>query len=196
MTTKLNNEEIDNIRNSSNYREYGDFYQFEDQIKQYQIEESGICFFDKDDHVVSMYKGDNIEDTKTTMKKVIAICDLGEEEITKLDKIKHIIKGFCEICFRKKISVFLLSVAFIYMNIMGIKERFYIMNLMYTWGFFTITETGKAVRFIRETLEEYKIREEALVDEEFMGFFDTAVTDDIEDMKLYLKIEKDKTLQK
>ena len=34
---------------------------------------------------------------------------------------------------------------------MGIKERFYIMNLMYTWGLFAITETSKAVRFIKET---------------------------------------------
>jgi hypothetical protein len=126
------------------------------------------------------------------------VCDLGEEEITKFDKVRHIIKGFLEICFRKKISVFLLSMAFIYMNIMGIKEKFYIMNLMYTWGFFTITETGKAVRFIRETLEEYKIREEALLDKEFMEFFNKALTDDVEDMKLYLMLSKneDKTLQK
>ena len=31
--------------------------------------------------------------------------------------------------------------------------------------------------------EEYKLREEALVDEEFMEFFDKALTDDVEDMK-------------
>ena len=67
---------------------------------------------------------------------------------------------------------------------------------MYTWGFFMITDTSKAVRFIRETLEEYKLREEALCDLEFMGFFDTALTDDVEEMKVYLTLKKDKTLQK
>ena len=72
------------------------------------------------------------------------------------------------------------------------------MNIMYTWGFFKITDTSKAVRFIKETLKEYKLQEEALADEEFMGFFDNAVTDDIQDMKLYLMLRKneDKTLQK
>ena len=195
---KLSQEEIINNTNSNYYKEYVDIYNFENIINQNQVDESGICFFDKNNNIVSMYKGYNPEDTKTTMKKVISVCDLGEEEITKFDKVRHIIKGFLEICFRKKISVFLLSMAFIYMNIMGIKERFYIMNIMYTWGFFTITETGKAVRFIKETLEEYKLREEALLNEEFMEFFNKALTDDVEDMKLYLMLSKnkDKTLQK
>jgi len=49
-----------------------------------------------------------------------------------------------------------------------------------------ITDTSKAIRFIKETLEEYKLREEALVDKEFMEFYNTAVDDDMEDMKLYL----------
>ena len=78
--------------------------------------------------------------------------------------------------------------AFIYMNIMGIKEKFYLMNLMYTWGFFMITDTSKAIRFIKETLEEYKLREEALVDKEFMEFYNTAIDDDMDDMKLYLML--------
>lgn len=147
-----------------------------------------FVFFDKDKNVVSMYKTDSVEETSATMKKVIAVCDLGEEEIKKMDKVRHIIKGFLEICFRKKISVFLLSMAFIYMNIMGIKEKFYIMNLMYTWGFFMITDTSKAIRFIKETLEEHKLREEALVDKEFMEFYNTAIDDDMEDMKLYLML--------
>lgn len=126
------------------------------------------------------------------MKKVIAVCDLGEEEITKFNKVRHIIKGFLEICFRKKISVFLLSVAFIYINIIGIKEKFYIMNIIYTWGLFKITEISKAVRFIKETLEEYKLREEALSDEDFMEFFETALTDEVDDMKLYLMLRNTK----
>ena len=196
MKTKLTEEEIKVRTESKSYRTYDDLYQFDNVTKQYQVDESGICFLDKDNNVVSMYKTDSVEETKTTMKKVIAVCELGEEEITKFDKVRHIVKGFLEICFRKKISVFLLSVAFIYMNIMGIKEKFYIMNLMYTWGFFMITDTSKAVRFIRETLEEYKLREEALSDLEFMGFFDTALTDDVEEMKVYLTLKKDKTLQK
>ena len=198
MKTKLTEEEIKLRTESKSYRTYDDLYQFDNITKQYQVDESGICFFDKDKNVVSMYKTDSVEETNTTMKKVIAVCDLGEEEITKMDKVRHIIKGFLEICFRKKISVFLLSMAFIYMNIMGIKEKFYIMNLMYTWGFFMITDTSKAIRFIKETLEEYKLREEALVDKEFMEFYNTAVDDNIDDMKLYLMLSKneDKTLQK
>ncbi|MBE6146622.1 MAG: hypothetical protein E7171_08415 [Firmicutes bacterium] len=186
MKTKLTEKEIKDRTESKSYRTYDDLYQFDNITKQYQVDESGICFFDKDKNVVSMYKIDLVEDTNTTMKKVIAVCDLGEEEIKKMDKVRHIIKGFLEICFRKKISVFLLSMAFIYMNIMGIKEKFYLMNLMYTWGFFMITDTSKAIRFIKETLEEYKLREEALVDKEFMEFYNTAVDDDMEDMKLYL----------
>ena len=188
MKTKLTEEEIKLRTESKSYRTYDDLYQFDNITKQYQVDESGICFFDKDKNVVSMYKTDSVEETDTTMKKVIAVCDLGEEEIKKIDKVRHIIKGFLEICFRKKISVFLLSMAFIYMNIMGIKEKFYIMNLMYTWGFFMITDTSKAIRFIKETLEEYKLREEALVDKEFMEFYNTAVDDDIDDMKLYLML--------
>ena len=186
MKAKLTEEEIKLRTESKSYRTYDDLYQFDNITRQYQVEESGICFFDKDKNVVSMYKTDSVEETNTTMKKVIAVCDLGEEEIKKIDKVRHIIKGFLEICFRKKISVFLLSMAFIYMNIMGIKEKFYIMNLMYTWGFFMITDTSKAIRFIKETLEEYKLREEALVDKEFMEFYNTAIDDNMDDMKLYL----------
>lgn len=188
MKTKLTEKEIKLRTESKSYRTYDDLYQFDNITKQYQVDESGICFFDKDKNVVSMYKTDSVEETNTTMKKVIAVCDLGEEEIKKIDKVRHIIKGFLEICFRKKISVFLLSMAFIYMNIMGIKEKFYLMNLMYTWGFFMITDTSKAIRFIKETLEEYKLREEALVDKEFMEFYNTAIDDDMEDMKLYLML--------
>lgn len=188
MKTKLTEEEIKLRTESKSYRTYDDLYQFDNITKQYQVDESGICFFDKDKNVVSMYKTDSVEETNITMKKVIAVCDLGEEEIKKMDKVRHIIKGFLEICFRKKISVFLLSMAFIYMNIMGIKEKFYLMNLMYTWGFFMITDTSKAIRFIKETLEEYKLREEALVDKEFMEFYNTAIDDDMEDMKLYLML--------
>ena len=188
MKTKLTEKEIKLRTESKSYRTYDDLYQFDNITKQYQVDESGICFFDKDKNVVSMYKTDSVEETNTTMKNVIAVCDLGEEEIKKIDKVRHIIKGFLEICFRKKISVFLLSMAFIYMNIMGIKEKFYLMNLMYTWGFFMITDTSKAIRFIKETLEEYRLREEALVDKEFMEFYNTAIDDDIDDMKLYLML--------
>lgn len=156
--------------NKSQYREYEDVYTYAEDAGKYQIDDSGICFYDKDNHVINMYRTDSVEETETTMKKVIAVCDLGEEEIKKIDKVRHIIKGFLEICFRKKISVFLLSLAFIYMNIMGIKEKFYIMNIMYTWGFFMITDTSKAVRFIKETLEEYKLREEALAMKNLWNF--------------------------
>ena len=185
---KLNEEEIKRIRESKDYREYDSIYSFDNIIKQYQVEESGICFFDKDEQVVSMYKAETSDRTENTMKKVIAVAELGEEEIEKFEKVKNIIKGFLEICFRKKISVFLLALGFIYMNIMGIREKFYIMNVMYTWGFFMITDTGKAVAYAREMIEKYKLREEAINDPEFMNFFSTTLTDNIEDMKLYLKL--------
>ena len=67
------------------------------------------------------------------------------------------------------------------------------MNLMYTWGFLTITETSKALKILRESIEEYKLREEALVDSEFMEFFNTSLTDDIEDVMIY-SLKKDKTM--
>ena len=57
---------------------------------------------------------------------------------------------------------------------------------MYTWGFFTITEMNKALKFVREIIEEYKIREEALLDKEVMGLLDKAMNDDIDDMKMYI----------
>ena len=193
---KLSNDKIEGTIDSKTYKEYEDLYSFLDSVEQFQIDESGICFFDKDNNIVSMYKCSSVDETTTTMKKVISVTDLGEEEITKFNKVRHIIKGFLEICFRKKISVFLLSIAFIYMNIMGIKEKFYIMNIIYGWGFFKITEIGKAVRFVREKIEEYKIREEALADSEFMEFYNSIFSEDVDDMKLYLMLKKDKTLQK
>ena len=193
---KLSNDKIEGTIDYKTYKEYEDLYSFLDSVEQFQIDESGICFFDKDNNIVSMYKCSSVDETTTTMKKVISVTDLGEEEITKFNKVRHIIKGFLEICFRKKISVFLLSIAFIYMNIMGIKEKFYIMNIIYGWGFFKITEIGKAVRFVREKIEEYKIREEALADSEFMEFYNSIFSEDVDDMKLYLMLKKDKTLQK
>ena len=38
------------------------------------------------------------------------------------------------------------------MNIMGIKERFYIINIMNTWGFLMITDTSKAESTFSDTL--------------------------------------------
>ena len=178
----------ENIEDNLYFSEYEYIHTYDEDVEKYEFLETGISFYDEQNNLLSRQKFETPEETRTTMKKVIAVCDLGEEEITKFNKVRHIIKGFLEICFRKKISVFLLSIAFIYMNIMGIKEKFYIMNIMYTWGLFKITEIGKAVRFIKETLEEYKLREEALSDEEFMEFFNTSLTDEVDDMKLYLKI--------
>lgn len=174
------------------FSEYEYIHTYDEDVEKYEFVETGISFYDEQNNLLSRHKFDSPEETRITMKKVIAVCDLGEEEITKFNKVRHIIKGFLEICFRKKISVFLLSVAFIYMNIMGIKEKFYIMNIIYTWGLFKITEISKAVRFIKETLEEYKLREEALSDEDFMEFFETALTDEVDDMKLYLMLSNTK----
>lgn len=188
MLDMISKEDINKKINADNYRDYDNLYDFENITEQYQVDESGLCFLDKDNQIVSMYKTDSTEETKTTMKKVIAVYELGEEEITKFDKVRHIIKGSLEICFRKKISVFLLSLAFIYMNIIGIKEGYFIMNIMYTWGFFKITEVSKTIKFIKETIEEYKLRDEALTDDEFMKFIDDSLNDEVEYMKTYLML--------
>ena len=105
MIKEVRNKKV----NESQYKEYGDLSTYIDDVNKYQVLESGLRFYDKDNQVINMYKTDSVEETEKTMKKVIAVCDLGEEEIKKFDKVRHIIKGFLEICFRKKISVFILS---------------------------------------------------------------------------------------
>lgn len=192
MKTKLNKEEIIERKESKSYRDYDNIEEFDNITSQYQVDESGMVFFDKDQSVVSMFKTDSIQETKSTIQRVVSVCELGEEEITKVKKIKHIIKGFLEICFRKKISVFLVSLGFIYMNYLGIKERMFLLNVVYTWGFFMITDTSKAVSWVKDTIEKYKLREEALSDEEFMEFYNSTLTDDVEDIRLYLKLSNTK----
>ena len=187
MLNKLTDDEVESNSGKTKYYELvDDFVSLEEDL-----EESGLAFFDENNKVTRMYRCDSKDETINTMKKVIAVCDLGEEEITKFNKVRTLIKRFLEVCFRKKFSVFALSMAFIFMFVMGIKERVYAICLMYTWGFFTITETGKAIKFVKEKKEEYKLRDEALVDSEFMEFFNTSLTDDIEDVQIY-SLKKDK----
>jgi rubrerythrin len=193
MIVKILNDDIKQMINSKEFIICDNLESFDNVSNNRRIVENGICLLNKDDDILNLYRCDNIEETKSTFLKVVSVCELGEEEIGKLDKIRYIVKGFLEICFRKKISVFLLSIAFIYMNVIGIKEKFYIFNLMYTWGFFKITETGKAIRFIKETIEQYRMLEESLVDKEFMNFFNEAIDDEVDDVKMYLRL--DKTLQ-
>ena len=188
MLSRLTEDEIESRKSKVKCYDFVDeFVMLEDELQ-----ESGIAFLDSKANISKMYSCESKDETINTMKKVIAVCDLGEEEITKFNKVRHIIKGFLEICFRKKFSVFALSMAFIFMFFMGIKERVYAICLIYTWGFFTITETGKAIKFVKEKKEEYKLRDEALVDSEFMEFFNTSLTDDIEDVQIY-SLKKDKT---
>lgn len=185
MLNKLNDDEIESRRASSNYVEYKEIEELL-EVDNEEIDESGFSFLDKDNKVISMFMNESKDDTVVTMKKVVAVCDLGEEEIKKMDKVRHIIKGFLEICFRKKVSVFLLAMAFLFMFGMGIKEKMLALCIMYSWGFFTITETGKAIKFIKDTLEEYKLHEEVIHDESLLEFIHTEITDDIEDVRLYL----------
>lgn len=185
MLSKLNRNEIQLRKSSKNYREYDDIDEFIEVSKD-ELKESGIALFDKDSNVTSMYKTESRDETINTVKKVVAVCDLGEDEIKRMDKIRHILKGFLEICFRKKFTVFALSMAFIFMFFMGIKERVWAACIMYSFGFFTITETGQALRFIRDSIEEYKIREEALLDREVMDFLNKEIDDDVDDIKVYL----------
>lgn len=179
MLSKYSKAEIEDKKESFCYYDIEEFNELN------VIYESGIVLFDKDDNVSSVYKCESKDDTINTMKKVIAVCELGEEEITKFNKVRNIIKGFLEICFRKKFTVFALSMAFIWMFFIGVKERMWAICLMYTWGFFTITETSKAIRFIKEKNEEYKLRDEALKDDEFMMFFNNEFDESIDDVKVY-----------
>ena len=181
MLSRLTEDEVESRKNKVKCYDFVDeFVMLEDELQ-----ESGIAFLDSKDNISKMYSCESKDETINTMKKVIAVCDLGEEEITKFNKVRHIIKGFLEICFRKKFSVFALSMAFIFMFFMGIKERVYAICLMYTWGFFTITETGKAIKFVKEKKEEYKLRDEALKDAEFMMFYNNEFDESIDDVKVY-----------
>ena len=179
MLSKYSKAEIEDKKESFCYYDIEEFNELN------VIYESGIALFDKDDNVSSVYKCESKDDTINTMKKVIAVCELGEEEITKFNKVRYIIKDFLEICFRKKFTVFALSMAFIWMFFIGVKERMWAICLMYTCGFFTITETSKAIRFIKEKNEEYKLRDEALKDDEFMMFFNNEFDESIDDVKVY-----------
>lgn len=187
MIKELKDYELTNLE----YVEYDNTPFLDVSIDENTNLDSGLCFLDKEDNILSMYMTDSIDETKNTMKKVVAICELGEEDISKFDKVRRIIKGSLEICFRKKISVFLLSLAFIYMNIIGIKEGYYILNLMYMWAFFKVTEARNSINYIKESIELYKLREEAILDDKFMEFIDSALTSEVEDMKMFLKRKKD-----
>lgn len=180
MLNKLSEDEIGSRSNNVKYYDNVDEFSIIGELK-----ESGLVFFDENNNVSNMYKCDSKDETINTMKKVIAVCDLGEEEITKFNKVRTILKRFLDVCFRKKFSVFLLSMAFIFMFFMGIKERVYAICLMYTWGFLTITDTSKALNILRESIEEYKVREDALSDSEFMNFFNTSMSDDIDNVMIY-----------
>ena len=48
----------------------------------------------EDDKVLSMYKTESPEEADITLKKVVSVYELGEEEISKFAKVKHIIKRF------------------------------------------------------------------------------------------------------
>lgn len=181
MLSKLTEEEIlARSCDSTYYNFVDDFIELNECLA-----ESGIALFGKNKSIMSMYKCDSKEETISMMKKVIAVSDLSEEEISKFDKVREVLQRFFDVCFRKKFSVFLLAMAFIGMFVMGIKERIYLICLMYTWGFFTITDTSNALKIVKESIEEYKVREDALADKEFMEFFDTIVRDDIEDVLIY-----------
>lgn len=168
-----------------------DIEDFTDLEKEYQVDESGIVFLDDDENIIKMYKTDSVDETKKTMLKVDAILELGEDEISKFNKVRHIIKGTLEIMFRNKVLVFLLSLAFIYMVVLGIKDRYYFLIFLYTWGFFKITDVGEATKFLKEATMQYKLREEAMQKEDFMKMYnDIFSSSDIENIMMYMKVKK------
>ena len=190
MRTKLTQEEINDRVNLDNFMQFYDLSEAEEMNGQFVSKESGICFLDEDDNVLSMYKTESPEEADITLKKVVSVYELGEEEISKFAKVKHIIKGFLEICFRKKISVVILSVMFGWMVTMGIKEKNIAVVIIYVWAYFMITNTGKAFNFLKEVKQMYKLRGEAISDSEFLEFVRNSVTEDVADIKLYLLLDK------
>ena len=78
MLNKLTEDEIGSRSNNINYYDVVDDFIILEELK-----ESGLVFFDDDGNVAKMYKCDSKDETINTMKKVISVCDLGEEEITK-----------------------------------------------------------------------------------------------------------------
>ena len=179
MLNKLTEDEIGSRKNAEYYDDVEVFSILE------ELKESGLVLFDENNNVINMYKADSKEDTIDTMKKVISVCDLGEEEITKFNKIRTLIKRFFDVCFKRKFSVFLLAMAFLGMFVMGIKEKVYVVCLIYTWGFLAITDTSKALKILRDSIEEYKVREDALKDESFMKFFNEEISEEVDNVMIY-----------
>ena len=192
MIVKLNKEEISAILKSDTYKTFYGVEEVEDRFDLSQVEETGFCCLDENDNVLNMYKCETLEDSEVTMKKVIAVWDLGEEEITKVEKVKHILKGVLEICFRKKISTAVLLSLFSFMIFMCLKEQYYIIVVMYLWAIGKITNANEAISYIKETIEEFRLRDEALAEGEHVEFVKNEITDDVYDMKLYLTLKNNR----
>ncbi len=187
MISRVPDEEVSKV----DLKTCCDIEDFTDLEKKYQVDESGIVFLDDEENIIKMYMTDSVDETKKTMLKVDAILELGEDEVTKFNKVRHIIKGTLEIMFRNKILVFLLSLAFIYMVVLGIKDRYYFLIFLYTWGFFKITDVGEAKKFLKEATMQYKLREEAMQEEDFMKMYsDIFNSSDIKNIMMYMKVKK------
>ncbi len=164
--------------NDSGFVKLNSFEEINSLKSDTDILESGIYFSDENDTIRSIYQADSLDESKKTMLKVMSVAELDDEQRTKVQKIMYIIKESLKIMFKNKISVFLLSSAFIYMSAMGFKEKLYFVPLAYTWAFFMITKCDEAYRYFKEMITLYKINEEALNDTTIMEFIEKEFEDD------------------
>ncbi len=176
------------IDNKKYIQTFGSTKGFDEYLYEYECDETGICFSDKDGNIKTMYKADSPEEAKNTAIKVMAICELTDEEITKVNKWKKIIKGIFEIAFRKKVTVMLLSLAFLFMCGVGIKEKIYVSLVMYGFGFFKVGQWGEYVHYVKALNQMYKVYDEAILDEELNKILDLNIeNEEIDNFSLYLK---------
>lgn len=180
MINKLTSDEVNIRRTADGYVEVDKLEQFKDLD---DVSESGFVAFDKDNNVTNMYKFDSCDETINTMKKVVAVTELGDDEISKYDKVRHIFKVFFDICFKKKSSVFFFAMMCAFMFGIGIKEKAWFMCVMYTWGFWATTDSKDALNYVKKSIEEYKLREEAILDNNVMDMMAEVLDNDL---KLYM----------
>lgn len=96
--------------------------------------------------------------------KVVNVSDLNEKEISKLDNIRFLIKGILKALYKGKAANFVISSGFLYMVSAGIVEEYYLISLIYGVAFLKFTDFKSAYQFVREFMEQYKLKKEKIED--------------------------------
>lgn len=96
--------------------------------------------------------------------KVVNVSELNEKEISKLDNIRFLIKGILKALYKGKATNFVISSSFLYMVSAGIVEEYYLISLIYGVAFLKFTDFKSAYQFVREFMEQYKLKKEKIED--------------------------------